>query len=265
MRKALVAVVGLTLLATVASAGTIQFFLSGSSDVTVQPTVGNPSLTTAQLAANGGKLYVWAKLADQGVNTATWPHWNGLALAVVPSGDLHSPGVTIYNTDIDTVNFSGTYRWSNGQNTNIPPDAQGRALAATSGSGQLDGIGIKPNNVAGGVDGLAFANNHKGTGATQTYDCYYLLGELPLTGTAGGVKLATFTNGGGAAGGWITQVGGSAATETVFFGTGDAAVQNRIPELFPSVATSTLDDATITPEPASLVLLALAGLALRRR
>ena len=269
MRKALVAVVGLMLVAGVASASDVTFFLSTQGGpvnaASAVPTVGNPSLTAAQLTANGNKLYLWAsELIYSDATGLSAAHWNGLALSLVTSGTVASPGVTLYNANVAS---KGTgYRWDNTPlGSNIVPNASGQTLAATASS--VQGIGMNPATDKQTDDGFASQDNL----AMDLYPTppgfetgYYLLGEIPLTGV-GTVKLATFTNGGTQAGGWITQSGGSAATENVFFGTGDAKVNNRIADQWPAVATSDVADATITPEPASLVLLALAGLALRRR
>jgi len=264
MRKALVAV-SLLLVAGVASASDITFFLSEQSSVTVVPTPGNPSITAAQLAADGGKLLLWAVTPIWQDPTTDYPNWNGVAFSVVTTGTLASPGVTLYNTSV-SPGKTPAYRWDNGQGGNILPNAAGQTIAATAATAK--GIGMWPTNDLGADDGITPGEDNKacdvynpGTGLELGY---YLLGEVPMNGV-GTLKLCTFTNGGTSAGGWITQVGGNSQTEHVYFGTGDAAVNNRPTTPWPAYSTSELADATITPEPASLVLLALAGLALRRR
>ena len=254
MRRLLLVVCALACASVAVGAGSITFFLSEQGNAATLPTVGNPALTASQLAADGSKLYLWA------TKNYAEPHWNGVAICPVLTGDLTSPGITLYNpTDAAT----GVRRWYFAGDAQ--PNALGQTLAITV--WDPNGIGILPGNSGGtiatnGLDSLAISNKNA-TG--NNFDAFYLLGEMPLSGTSGSVKLGTFQMAPPAAGGWITQWGGTAQTESVYFGTGDAAVDNRPLTVWPFVSVSTLADATITPEPASLALLALAGRALRRR
>ena len=84
----------------------------------------------------------------------------------------------------------------------------------------------------------------------------YLLGEVTITfdGTAGGIDLGVSSD-------WMTVAGGSDVNDTVSFSGG--------PSLLSRVTGNGLDgaynDVTWTPEPASMILLALGALVIRRR
>jgi hypothetical protein len=265
MRKALVAAVGLAILASLANAAEIRIFLSTGNALNASSVGG---LTPSNPAINPGApttVYLWAQ-------RVTASSWTGLGINVVPTAGVTVTGKQLYNPNMGEVTPDGElwtdwekYRWQNGAATSPPPgnppvttilpDADGQLVAVAASGTWLLNLGATINATG---DKLGFNGTAATTGNTNRF---YLIGEMQVQGPAGGsLKLAV-----GPA--WITSSGGLPATDLVDFGFGDPAIRSQgiIDNVSATGGVSALADLTITPEPASLILLALAGLALRRR
>jgi hypothetical protein len=258
MRKALVAVVGLTVLAAAANAASIRLFLSTSSDVTALPSTATPAV------APGSTLYIWAQ------HNMYEGLWNGLSIGF--NGPVS--GAQLYNPNMGPTSGSKgaiwsdymKFRWQNGAVTSpapgnpplttILPDPNGALNASAVSGAYLLSLGAGPVNIIPGAEGKTPQDTLAITDyilATDTWTGWYKLGQVTVNGAPGSqLKLMVGS-------GWDTAVGGT-ANDLVYLGFGDAAVSGR-----QTGAVSELADATIIPEPASLVLLALAGLMFRRR
>lgn len=208
-------------------------------------TATNPcyELATGQTSATA-RFHLWAKPDfgpdNDGDGIPDTNRWNGIALGIQISG-----GGSLSNWAGLNVNTpSAARRWQtnsdfDGRDGGVnfvgvtTTGAQGPALGDGWDTGEgydVDGDGV--------VDGNA--------------DIY--LGYIEVTGGFGTEVRLTV----GSAG--ITREGGTPADDSVNFGWGDAAVRGN------QFGSASVDaDACITPEPASLVLLGLGALALRRR
>jgi len=271
MRKALVAAVALSMLAAVAGASELRVFLSTGNALNASSIPGGLTPTNPQISPGTDTVvYLWG----QRVTSNTW---TGLSLSTVGAGGATVTGLQLYNPNMGTLPdpnageiWSDTekYRWQNGAisagdpnfpdgappNLTINADASGTVIASAVSGSWLIFLGA----ATPGTDKQGFTGTVATTGNTNRY---YLLGQMHVTGPLGGsVKLAVGS-------GWITTSGGLPSTDTVDFGFGDPAIRSQgvINNVSATGFVSDLADLTITPEPASLVLLALAGLALRRR
>lgn len=250
MKKLVCALVALGLMVGVASAYNMNVYFSTSNDYSlagIPPAASNPTVAVGQT------VYVWANEVAQG---GAWPQWNGVSIAfkdgvATPDGSPADPlhpvisSATFYNPQ--NVNADKT-RWDVGSDFTATGDNEVNLLAV---AGPVYGIGTRPIYYQApyylGEDTMARQYNP----GTQTR--YYLLGEM-VFGSAGSIFM-TVGNGG-----ITTTTSAGPHSDQVFFGTGDAAMWDSDKYIRSAVA-----DLTVTPEPASLILLGLAGLALRRR
>jgi hypothetical protein len=260
MRRALITALGVAVLANAAHAASIRFFLSHSSDVTYKPSTIMPHAVVTQPQT----LYLWAEK-----NLYDPARWNGLSLGIQATGSLALTDARLYNPNMGAA--SGTkgqtwqdymkFRWQNGATTSPPPgtpplttivrDYTGALTAAAVSGSYLLSLGADPvygDNAGVAQDQLAYASY---VAATDTWLGYYKLGEV----TAQGSGYMFLTVGAG----WITASGGSDADQ-VYFGYGDAAVNGR-----QTGAVSASPEASYDPEPATGLLLVLAGLLMHRR
>lgn len=225
MRKFVVGLMAVALLAGVASAAPIHFYFSHQSSTASVP----PEWTTQTnlVSTAGTPVYLWARLT-------LGERWVGI-------GMVYDQDITAGMMENPSWGFGGaTKRWETGSDF----DPVGPAFVFPSGP---------PNNhivlVAVAMPGLGGDANDPGYVVEGGTHLHYRVGWL--TPAALPMRMGI-----GLAG--IARSGGTAGGDLVFFGFGDAGLPNNTFHGF-----SALPD--IVPEPASLMLLGLAALALRRR
>jgi hypothetical protein len=213
-------------------------------------TPGNASLTLN--VGDSATLYLWADLT---VAEAC----NGLGLDVLSSDPAVVEGTSsvIENPAVFGAAVPNFLRWN-------PPIAHGTPGDLVTGINAV-AVGFDP---VSGIQGNQLSGAFSGTDPTYNAGSGFLVGTFTLDATAAGVteiKLAANDS-------LITgTMIGTDVAPLLHFGTGDAVVPTSVDQdnqyFVAAGATSTLADATIEviPEPATLSLLALGGLALIRR
>lgn len=190
----------------------------------------NPCYELAPGQTSGSaRFHLWAKVEP----SEDGNRWNGIALSVL----VTNGGVLTEWTGLNVNAPTAARRWQ----TNS--DFDGR-------NGTVNFVAVTTLGAQGPAldDGWDTGPSYDG-GNDDTY-----MGYLEVTGPAGTeIFLRVGTAG-------ITREGGSPQVDTVNFGWGDESVRGN-----QFGVASRLPDACIVPEPASLLLLGLGALALRRR
>ncbi len=244
MRNILVAVACMGMFAMVANANDLHLYL------------GSPVDTAAFVPDDGGLVHpvvtdpvgqvtygVWAEV---GINWSTFvsDKWIGIGVDYMTTGGVTVIDSLMNNDDHHPSPVVQAYRW---EDSSTFASTDGFFLVAVT---RLGLGGLLPSEVTGGF---------------PPYDMYSYapsFGSGPLTYWLGNITLACDAPGElylGVGTGGIARQGGDVDSDLIYFGAaggmrGDAFGQ------FPSVPML-----TCIPEPASLLLLGLAGLVLRRR
>lgn len=275
MKKLLAVLAGAALFAAPASASLRLYFSTlgpatvidqAQSDAMPATGVPAPPVTNPAVDTSGGPttLYLYGRLTRENPNGATsdpsTQYWTGVGINLRIDGGTGTfvGGVDwalteVYDdlTDPSTV----TYRRWNGVNSGTNNGNRIDLANAAGVSGQ--GInGIQNNTVAR----LNDYNSDIYNAASNALPHTFLIGTIQVQGT-GSLFLEVST-------GRITRSGASqTAPSWVAFGADDPFIQTDTPSIggVPAGTASPTADATLVPEPASLLLLGLAGLALRRR
>lgn len=247
MKHAVVALIALGLFVVPANAVGLRVFFApqgvgpGTALGGVTPTLAVPQ-GGPYTPASPGRFYMWARLEggngnmlylSWGVNIRATGNVNIVNFVPGVNGNIYN----YYNGDTDV------YRWQGYNNGDYSATSllNVRVMCGTAGY-----FGIRDKNYLN--SDLQWDPTTKST----------LLGYLDVTGSAGGLFYQVGDLG-------IIRSGGT--WEPVYFGFGDDALglMGNSKQLPTGSETGFLLDAKIVPEPASLLLLGLTGLLLRRR
>ncbi len=247
MKNVLILVTGFAVAA--ATAGDIRISF-GEPSVDADPTPDLPGaypivVDTAD-AAFSVTWGVWAEIGIDATNGSV-DQWNAVGVDVVEGGATVTTDMS--NTDYNPSPFGTQFRWEDGSD-----------FGGTSGNPETAGPNFTLINVT--RTGLGNASLPPSLGGMDTDSYYnagedrlfYLLGTISIDvpqGYEGDIFFGTNT-----AGFDQSQVDG----ETVTFGSATPLTGG---DLFGAIADTAM--VSFIPEPASLVLIALAGLAIRRR
>ncbi len=268
MKKILCVLVGLTFCAGAyagdATVGDMDIFFSTDANIEFKAP-GAPDLGDIG-GAGTQTLYVYANIDINDFKT-----WNGLGLDIAIDGGTYLGG-ELYNPNMGATPPVDPlwpqyekYRWQNGAISGsrpynpIPSTVEGYLNASAVSGGWLINLGALPSYGDYGTgpnsgDELAYSDYQNDAGDI-TWTGTYLLGEIWFTGDAvGGINL-------GVSPAWNTQTGDTAPWATLAFGL-NGPVDGR---LTGAGLDNVIYDATFTPEPASLLLMALGALIIRRR
>ncbi len=245
MKQALVVLSVIALFAVPANATSFRLFFStqgvGEFDPlgSVVPTFTNP------VVSGSARLYIWAE------TPAPTPQTNYIAVGynISATGGAAITGGLAYNDFYTGTTGSGgsvtTYRWQGYNNGTLAANFLGNVRLASPPAGYY--------GVRNGPQGLIPVDPHLYSDGQAGGHRDVLLGYVDVTGTAGSLFFQV---------GDLGIIRAAATWEPVYFGFGDegAGLMGNSKQQGSPVA-----DATFVPEPASLLLLGLAGLALRRR
>lgn len=275
MKKFVAVLAGVALFVAPANAALRMFFSTiganqGQSLLEANPGLTLPIARSNPSVASGSRLYLWAEMITSTPGATQSQKWNGVSFDVVVNGGRVTAN-SLYNyvrTDPDTGDFlyerwqgvnSGVIQ-ANGSvlNANLAAVVRGEGInnganaAAASNRDLQSEVGVlaEQGQTAGNSRSLIAPAGFSGKAV--------LLGFYDVALDAGSTSASVFLKVG--TGGIVRQ--GQTAPEPIYFGSGDEGAGI----LGGSFGTASPNaDATITPEPASLALLGLAALALRRR
>ncbi len=244
MRKLLgvLCVAGLLVGTASAQVGRLYFDLSGNDGTEDGARDGTTAGENPALGIGGGRLYVYWQFGHRGGADPLPPDQQkilGLGVDIETTGDVEITGSYYYNPTLLRVPIV-LKRW----NEAYPNPAQAYPDDTTSIAFQAANVNQIGLINAAGTEEFDLQHDPSDLGEFGTT----LLGYVDVTGADGAVWFAGNNFG-------IAEVGGD-PSDLVYFGFGDPPVDGR---------RSRDPDATIVPEPASLMLLGLSGLALRRR
>ncbi|MGD8453459.1 MAG: PEP-CTERM sorting domain-containing protein [Phycisphaerae bacterium] len=262
MKKLACAILCVGLAATMANATELGLFFSTTDDLAAAPTASNPELTLN--CGESETVYIWAK-----VDVSMGDSWLGVDLGISGVDTIGFEGM-YYNPDMNPVTAPAAwrYRWNGGlsvdDNSEFPDTAQPGVNPI--GDYYLPFEDNHVNGVGVGVPSSKFLALGSDLDTMMVMDNdwiygYYLLGEATFTcpDPCGGESYEIFLAVGP---GGIASATGGPGDDSIQFGVGDDPILND-----DYWGTSSVADLTINcvPEPASLLLLGIAGLALRRR
>jgi hypothetical protein len=263
MKKALIVLVGL--MAVTAYAGDMNIFFAADSDIASAGKSAGALDLGDITGVTSQTVYLYANL-----NAYDYAVFNGLGISFDAVGGAVSGGA-LYNPNMggDGTPKGGTkaFRFQNGSvagsdplaNIGLDGDGDLAGAAVSSSAFALLGIGALPTNgdYAGSAgDTLAYSSFPGLDGDAWTFT--YLLGEITIdfNDAPGGLDL-------GVANDWITLGGDEFPWATVSFGS-EIGVEYDGRETGAGL-NGAYNDIVWTPEPASLILLALGALVIRRR
>lgn len=252
MKKFLAVLAGLAMLVAPANAGLRLFFApqgvdSETAPITVAPTVSNPEASLNAGATQ--RLYLYAQM----FGAPNTQKWNGLAFDVLANGGVIS-GRALYNYNVQDEFGDDVYRrW------------QGVNQGAGVGTSTVSGINLAAVTSGNGVtnDALALLNDGQSEVKllnSRTLPKATLLGYFDFQLATGSNMATIFIRIGQ---GGIVRSGATAA-EPVYLGVGDETA-GLTGQSFNQTSPNFDAKLNLIPEPASILLLSLAGLALRRR
>lgn len=253
MRKFLVAFAVLGTFAMVANANDITFYF-GRPETVGTVTTDFVASSAAPLTVTPGTytMGVWANVGYQ-ADTGNMDAWNGISMEVVGDAGVSITGAAMNNFD-QRVSPGTAYRWESSSDFG---HGNGWYLVSVTRFG-LGGLWTPAWGMGmGSTDWWSYTDGGAGGIGPGSVNRYWL-GNITLSCTdTHGLHNVYFQIGTGG----IARSGGSVTGDWIYFGEDDhtGAHGNQFGW------TSPLPDFTFTPEPASLILLSLAGLFLRRR
>lgn len=256
MKRILATLVGLSMLAGAASAANLRLFFSadnpvggghnplpapaGNGAMNVAAQAGNPLLTPSELGSQsnaslpqgGGRLHLWGT-GDQGDPDPNV--WNGIGVRIQIAGGA---GVSITGGGgLNVTSPTTLRRWETGSDFNPVGDSRYNFIAVTRAGLNLPALDDGWDNGSNAVY-LGYIDLSANTGATNAE-----------------VRLVVDNAG-------ISRQGGNVNEDLIFFGFGDPGLRG---DAFGQASRDADAIVAPIPEPASMLLVGLAALALRRR